>query len=128
MTTPANGKKRKKSFFPFFPFHKIQGTAHDMKRKTKNDLAREVEELTQRLDITLAELSDLRQENATLKARLLTETVQLAEARDAVQTIHDRLRTATACRCRMIEVTAGDWRLYQTIDCPVHRQHTEVIF
>lgn len=119
-----------------------------MKRKSKTDLASEVSELTQRLDATLAELSvlrkslievqqrrddyyfsalELRRENDLLQAQLVTARQNLAEARHAVETVNERLRTATACRCQVIEVTAGDWRLFQTIDCPVHPQRVECL-
>lgn len=78
-----------------------------------------VSELTRRIDSALAELSDLR-------SQLVTARQNLAEARHAVETVNERLRTATACRCQMIEETAGNWRLFQTIDCPVHSQSVEV--
>lgn len=83
------------------------------------NLLGEVSELTRRLDSTLAELSDLR-------SQLVTARQNLAEARHAVETVNERLRTATACRCQMIEVNAGDWRLFQTVDCLIHSQSVEV--
>lgn len=119
-----------------------------MKRKSKTDVAREVNELTQRLNATLAELSDLRKnlvdteqrrddyyasalelrrENDLMRAQLVAARQSLSDAWRAVETINERLREATACRCQMIEVTAGDWRLFQTIDCPVHPQSVECL-
>lgn len=94
-----------------------------MKRKSKTDLAREVSELTQRLSATQAELSDLRKSLTEAQQRRDETKQHLSEARFAIGEVNERLREATACRCQMIEVTAGDWRLFQTIDCPIHIQH-----
>lgn len=89
---------------------------------TAADLRRSMIEVQDRRDEYYADALARRKENDALQSQLITARQNLAEARHAVETVNERLRTATACRCQMIEVTAGNWRLFQTIDCPVHPQ------
>lgn len=93
---------------------------------TAADLRKSLIEVQDRRDEYYTDALNWRKENDTLQAQLVATRQILAEARHAVETINERLRTATACRCQMIEETAGDWRLFQTIDCPIHSQSVEV--
>lgn len=93
---------------------------------TAADLRKSLVEVQGRRDEYYAYALARRKENDALQAQLVTTRQDLSEARHAVETINERLRTATACRCQMIEETAGNWRLFQTIDCPVHSQIVEV--
>jgi septal ring factor EnvC (AmiA/AmiB activator) len=84
--------------------------------------------LSQHVVALSIELGTVLRERDALKQKLAETKDMLAASRDAVEAINERLRITNKCKCKMIEVKAGDWRLFQVIDCPVHQNTIEVVF
>lgn len=75
---------------------------------------------------TINELQEKLREFDAMERRFKAVSIALKGAREAINDANEKLRTATLCKCMVLEVTEGEWQTFRTADCPVHPHTIEV--
>lgn len=88
-------------------------------QESETALSKRVAELSTQLGTKLREFD-------ALETRFKAVSRALVESREAINAVNDKLRTATLCKCMVLEVREGEWQTFRTADCPVHPHTIEV--